>query len=52
MFPDVLFYAYTKEVTMLKGVVVPDNFRVVFSYGGQEDDAIDRSVDRHADVFP
>ena len=51
-FPDVLFYAYTKEVTMVKSVVLPDNFRVAFSYGGKQDDAIDRLIDRHADVFP
>ena len=50
--PDVLFYAYTKEVALAKKIAFPDNFRVVFSYGGKQDHMIDRDVDRHADVFP
>jgi len=49
--PDVLFYAYTKEVAMLrKQQTVPVNFRFVFSTGGLQDDMI--GDDRHADVFP
>jgi hypothetical protein len=49
--PDVLFYAYTKEVAMLrKQQHVPINFRFVFSTGGLQDDLI--GDDRHADVFP
>lgn len=49
--PDVLFYAYTKEVAMLRAQRdVPDNFRFVFSTGGLQDDLI--GDDRHADVFP
>lgn len=51
---DVLFYAYTKEVKMVKGIMneFPPNFRVIFSKGGLQDDLIDDAVDRHADVFP
>lgn len=55
--PDVLFYAYTKEVIMFKahrnrdGGGFPVNFRYLFSTGGLQDDAI-REDDRHADVFP
>lgn len=49
--PDVLFYAYTKEVAMLREQRhVPVNFRFVFSTGGLQDDLI--GDDRHADVFP
>ena len=49
----VLFYAYTKEVTMLLNAgALPANFRVVFSYGGLQDGLIDRDAHRHADVFP
>ncbi len=49
--PDVLFYAYTKEVSMFRKVdVFPQNFRYLFSTGGLEDDLI--NADRHADVFP
>lgn len=51
--PDVLFYAYTKEVSLLKAVTsTPPNFRWLYSMGGLEDHLIDVDVDRHADVFP
>jgi hypothetical protein len=55
--PDVLFYAYTKEVALVQGmqdgsVPWPDNFLVCFSMGGRQDHFIDPDVDRHADVFP
>lgn len=51
--PDVLFYAYTKEVSLVRAVgELPANFRVLFSTGGLEDHLIDPDTDRHADVFP
>lgn len=53
--PDILFYAYTKEVTMFKALppsAYPENFRYLYSTGGLQDHLIDRDVDRHADVFP
>lgn len=54
--PDVLFYAYTKEVSRMRAVeaegLVPVNFRYLFSLGGKEDHLVDRDADRHADVFP
>ena len=53
--PDVLFYAYTKEVTMFRSIREVDavpNFRYLFSTGGLQDDLIDPLMDRHADVFP
>lgn len=53
--PDVLFYAYTKEVAMFRATPqvreVP-NFRYLFSTGGLQDNLIDAANDRHADVFP
>jgi hypothetical protein len=50
--PDVLFYAYTKEVKMFKQFGdFPVNFRYLFSTGGLSDDLIEEG-DRHADVFP
>ena len=51
--PQVLFYAYTKEVAMLKqhGAKAPINFRWLYSTGGLQDDLI-TSDDRRADVFP
>lgn len=52
--PDVLFYAYTKEVSLVRALAAkfPVNLRVLFSLGGLEDHLIDPDVDRHADVFP
>jgi len=51
--PQVLFYAYTKEVAMiLERKDIPINMRIVFSYGGKQDHLINREQHRHADVFP
>ena len=53
--PDVLFYAYTKEITLFRSIPEVDltpNFRYLFSTGGLEDHLIDPDKDRHADVFP
>lgn len=49
--PRLLFYAYTKEITMLQAVTPPDNFRWLASTGGTQDDLITDEM-RHADVFP
>ena len=51
--PDVLFYAYTKEVEMFKlyAGLMPANFRYLFSTGGTQDHMIEPDHDRHADVF-
>jgi hypothetical protein len=46
-----IFYAYTKEVKMFKSIELPDNFIVIYSYGGKEDNLIDKENDRHSDVF-
>ena len=50
--PDVFFYAYTKEVSMVKARQLPGNFVIIFSMGGRQDRLIDVDTDRHADVFP
>ena len=53
--PQCTFYAYTKEVKMFKEDIsnmIPNNFIVIYSYGGKQDDLIDRENDRHSDVFP
>lgn len=52
--PDVLFYAYTKEVSRLRRFEdrTPVNFRWLYSLGGREDHLVDPDLDRHADVFP
>jgi hypothetical protein len=50
--PDVLFYAYTKEVSIVKAASLPPNFVTIFSLGGKQDRLVDLEQDRHADVFP
>jgi hypothetical protein len=50
--PHVFFYAYTKEVTMVKRYELPENFVIIFSMGGTQDHLVDKENDRHADVFP
>ena len=50
--PEILFYAYTKEVAMLKDATLPRNFLTIYSMGGLQDYLIDTEHDRHADVFP
>lgn len=55
LFPNINFYAYTKEVQLFKEtllVVTPSNFTLIYSYGGRQDHMIDREVDRNSDVFP
>ncbi len=47
---NVRFYAYTKQVKMFTGRVTPDNFRVIFSFGGRQDSLI-RDTSYHARVF-
>ena len=50
--PHVFFYAYTKEVAMVKKHQLPENFVIIFSMGGTQDHLVDKEKDRHADVFP
>jgi len=38
---DILFYAYTKSFPMFKGMDIPDNFRVTYSFGGRFDSQVD-----------
>lgn len=51
-FPEILFYAYTKEVAMLEDATLPANFLICYSMGGRQDHLIDPETMRHADVFP
>ena len=53
IFPQVKFYAYTKQVELFKNhkPLIPENFTVIFSLGGKQDKMIYREDDRHAKVF-
>jgi len=48
-----VFYAYTKQVKMFKDIVqdIPANFKLIFSYGGKQDNLINPEIDRHSWVF-
>ena len=50
---NVMFYAYTKQVEMFKDLKdsIPNNFTVIFSYGGKQDHLINPETDRHSLVF-
>lgn len=54
--PGVIFYCYTKSVTLFRNYVegggAPANFLWCYSLGGKEDHLLNLDVDRHADVFP
>jgi hypothetical protein len=50
--PHVFFYAYTKEVSMIKSARWPDNIVFIFSLGGKQDNLINKDIDRHSEVFP
>ena len=48
---DVEFYAYTKMIQEFKSIELSQNFTVIFSEGGSQDDTIDVENDRHSRVF-
>lgn len=52
-FPSIHFYAYTKQVRLLKenSLSLPENFTVIYSLGGKEDYLIDMANDRHSRIF-
>lgn len=55
LFPNILFYCYTKEVTMFRDIatkIAPPNFRWIYSMGGKQDHLINKETERHAEVFP
>jgi len=49
--PQVIHYAYTKQIELVKSVKWPDNFIFIYSYGGKLDHLINPKVDRHCKVF-
>jgi hypothetical protein len=50
--PRVSFYAYSKQVEMIKQFgQLPDSFRIIFSFGGKQDSKIDLNKDFHSRVF-
>lgn len=53
-FSNITFYAYTKQVELLKQNqhLLPENLLTIYSTGGLQDHLIDKTQDRHAEVFP
>lgn len=53
--PDTRFYAYTKMVSLFESLNQQesqfDNFTIIYSFGGSEDNLIDCTKHRHAKVF-
>jgi hypothetical protein len=54
--PQIEFYAYTKALPLIRALRktrpgVPDNFTVIYSYGGVLDNQINDDIQRHAKVF-
>lgn len=53
--PEIRFYAYTKMVPLFKKLfkagAVPNNFTVIYSFGGLADRQIDKKTERHSRVF-
>jgi hypothetical protein len=52
--PDVLHYAYTKQVSMMKSGEageLPPNFIMNYSYGGKNDELIDKTQDKFSYVI-
>ncbi len=53
--PSIMFYAYTKQVSMVKefslqyGKTLP--IKIIFSYGGKQDQMINKRSNRHSKVF-
>jgi hypothetical protein len=51
---NITFYSYTKEVLLFKNDLadlIPENFILIYSFGGKQDKYIDVENDRHSDVF-
>jgi hypothetical protein len=49
--PQIKFYSYTNCVEMLKNVVLPDNYDIIYSDSGKQKAMIDQTVDRHTRIF-
>ena len=49
--PDVRFYSYTNMIDMILKTNLPDNYDIIFSDSGKQKHLIDKSVDRHTQIF-
>jgi len=49
--PQVNFYSYTNMIDMVKKADIPNNYDFIFSNSGKQVDLIDKSIDRHTEIF-
>ncbi len=49
--PDIRFYSYTNMVDMMQKTDLPSNYDIIFSDSGKQKDLIDKSKDRHTQIF-
>lgn len=49
--PHVNFYSYTNMIDMVKKADIPSNYDFIFSDSGKQVDLIDKSIDRHTEIF-
>ena len=49
--PQVNFYSYTNMIDMVKKADIPSNYDFIFSNSGKQVDLIDKSIDRHTEIF-
>jgi hypothetical protein len=49
--PEVRFYSYTNMVDMMQKTDLPSNYDIIFSDSGKQKDLIDKSKDRHTQIF-
>ena len=49
--PHVNFYSYTNMIDMVKKANIPSNYDFIFSDSGKQVDLIDKSIDRHTEIF-
>lgn len=50
--PEVLFYGYTKSVSVAKTIKMPDNFVMNYSMGGTQDNLINSSDKQSVIIYP
>ena len=49
--PHVNFYSYTNMIDMVKKADIPSNYDFIFSNSGKQVHLIDKSIDRHTEIF-
>jgi len=51
LFPEIIFYGYTKSIPIVCKTALPKNMVLMYSYGGKADNEVRRSIDKHCIVI-